>query len=181
MVGFWRAVLEAGKPYGLKQCGLAARDSLRIEAGLPLYGHELAGPLNLNPSDAGFPPYVKLYKPFFIGKGAYMAHEAARNARLVRFQLDEEHAPLLNQGDVIVNRRGRVVGQVTSCSINSEGRLVGLGFVQEPNHERDTRLGVYRTGKKTWETDPLESLKFGDQIQLPEDITVITRFLNKQQ
>ena len=94
MVGFWRAVLEAGRPFGLKQCGLAARDSLRIEAGLPLYGHELAGPLNLNPSDAGFPPYVKLYKPFFIGKGAYMAHEAARNARLVRFQLDEEHAPL---------------------------------------------------------------------------------------
>ena len=110
-----------------------------------------------------------------------MAREAARNARLVRFQLDEEHAPLLNQGDVIVNRRGRVVGQVTSCSINSEGRLVGLGFVQEPNHERDTRLGVYRMGKKTWETDPLESLKFGDQIQLPEDITVVTRFLNKQQ
>ena len=181
MVGFWRAVLEAGKPLGLKQCGLAARDSLRIEAGLPLYGHELAGPLNLNPSDAGFPPYVKLYKPFFIGKGAFMAREAARNARLVRFQLDEEHAPLLNQGDVIVNRRGRVVGQVTSCSINTEGRLVGLGFVQEPNHERDTRLGVYRTGKKTWETDSPESLKFGDQIQLPEDITVITRFLNKQQ
>ena len=181
MVGFWRAVLEAGKPLGLKQCGLAARDSLRIEAGLPLYGHELAGPLNLNPSDAGFPPYVKLYKPFFIGKSAFMAREAARNARLVRFQLDEEHAPLLNQGDVIVNRRGRVVGQVTSCSINTEGRLVGLGFVQEPNHERDTRLGVYRAGKKTWETDSPESLKFGDQIQLPEDITVIARFLNKQQ
>jgi glycine hydroxymethyltransferase len=180
MMGFWRALLAAGKPFGLKPCGLAARDSLRIEAGLPLYGHELAGPLGLNPSDAGFAPYVKLYKPFFIGKGAYIAREAARNARLVRFQLDEERAPLLNQGDVIVNRKGRVIGRVTSCSINTEGRLVGLGFVQEPNHERDTRLGVYRSGKKTWETDPVESLKFGDQIQLPEDITVITRFLNKQ-
>ena len=71
----------------------------------------------------------------------------------MRFQLDEEHVPLLNQGDVIVNRRGRVVGQVTSCSINTEGRLVGLGFVQKPNHERDTRLGATacerRPGKPT--------------------------------
>ena len=98
----------------------------------------------------------------------------------MRFQIDEDRAALLNQGDIIVSRKGRVVGRVTSCSINSEGRLTGLAFVQEPHHERDTRLGVYRTGKKTWETDPLETLKFGDQIQLPEDITVITRFLNKQ-
>ena len=69
--GLWVALLEAGKPFGLKPCGLASRDSLRIEAGLPLYGHELAGPLNLNPSDAGFAPYVKVYKPHFIGKDAY--------------------------------------------------------------------------------------------------------------
>ncbi len=61
-----------GKPFGLRPIGLAARDSLRIEAGLPLYGHELAGPLDLNPSDAGFAAYVKLYKPFFIGKAAYV-------------------------------------------------------------------------------------------------------------
>lgn len=180
MVGFWHALLEAGKPFGLKQCGLAARDSLRTEAGMPLYGHELAGPLNLNPADSGFAPYVKLYKPFFIGKDAYIAHEATRNARLMRFQLEEERAPLLGQGDVIVNRKGRVVGKVTSCSISTEGRLMGMGFVLEPNHERDTRLGVYRTGKKGWETKSLETLSVGDQIQLPEVITVIPRFLNKQ-
>ncbi len=153
--GLWVALLEAGKPFGLKPCGLASRDSLRIEAGLPLYGHELAGPLGLNPGDAGFAPYVKVYKAHFIGKDAFLAHEAKRQARLVRFQLDEERAPLLAQGDVIVNRKGRVVGWVTSCSINSEGRLVGLAFVQEPNHERGTQLGVYRAGKDSWETQPL--------------------------
>jgi glycine hydroxymethyltransferase len=178
--GLWHALLEAGKQFGVKPCGLASRDSLRIEAGLPLYGHELAGPLSLNPSDAGFGPYVKVSKPHFIGKDAYVAHEAKRTARMVRFQVDEDRAPLLSQNDVVVNRKGRVVGYVTSCSINSEGRLVGLAYVQEPFHERNTNLGVYRAGNKGWETQRLEEMTFGDRIQLPEDITVITRFLNKQ-
>jgi glycine hydroxymethyltransferase len=176
----WRLLIEAGAPLGLRPCGLAARDSLRIEAGLPLYGHELAGPLNLNPADAGFAPYVKLYKPFFIGKKAYVTHEIERTARLVRFHLEEERAPMLGQGDVIVNRNGRVVGTVTSCSIGSEGRLIGLGYVNEGNHEKDTRLGVYKLSSRTWETQPLESLKPGDRLQLPQNIAVISRFLNKQ-
>ncbi len=178
--GLWKALLEAGKSFGLKPCGLASRDSLRIEAGLPLYGHELAGPLNMNPADAGFAPYVKQYKPGFIGKEAYIEKGAKRTARLIRFQLEEERAPLLAQNDVIVNRKGRVVGWVTSCSINSDGRLVGLAFVQEPHHERGTRLGVYRAGKDTWAAEPLQELTFGDRIMLPEDITVLPRFLNKK-
>jgi glycine hydroxymethyltransferase len=176
----WRLLMEAGAPLGLRPCGLAARDSLRIEAGLPLYGHELAGPLNLNPADAGFAPYVKLYKPYFIGKAAYLAHELDRTSRLVRFQLEEDRAPMLSQGDVIVNRKGRVVGIVTSCSIGGEGHLIGLGYVQEGNHEKDTRLGAYKLSSRTWETQPLESLKPGDRLQLPENIAVVSRFLNKR-
>jgi glycine hydroxymethyltransferase len=177
----WHLLMEAGTPLGLRPCGLAARDSLRIEAGLPLYGHELAGPLELNPADAGFAPYVKLYKPYFIGKRPFVLHDRReRTARLVRFQLEEERAGILGQGDVIVNRKGRVVGTVTSCSIGSEGRLIGLGYVQEGNYEKDTRLGVYKLSSRTWESSPLESLKPGDRVQLPENITVIARFLNKQ-
>ena len=59
-----------GRPFGLKPIGLAARDSLRIEAGLPLYGHELAGPLDLNPADAGFAPYVKLVQAVLHRQGS---------------------------------------------------------------------------------------------------------------
>jgi glycine hydroxymethyltransferase len=180
LVDLWEALLRAGEPLGLRPIGLAARDSLRIEAGLPLYGHELAGPLGLNPADAGFAPYVKLYKPFFIGKRAYVAHERERNSRLVRFRVDDERAPLPGLGDLMVNRKGRVVGAVTSCSIDTDGRLTGLGYVQEPNHERDTRLGVFRLGDRHWESHPLEELKPGDRLQFPLDITVIARFLNKK-
>jgi len=179
LVAFWQALLEAGKPFALVPAGLAARDSLRIEAGLPLYGHELAGPLGLNPADAGFDPYVKLYKPFFIGKATYLAHEATRQARLIRFQFDEERARMPRQGDVVVSKKGRVVGSVTSCSINGDGRLVGLAYVQKAYTKPGTRLGIFQVDNRAWASQPLASLKTGDQVQLHDDITVIRRFLNK--
>jgi glycine hydroxymethyltransferase len=176
---FWHALLEAGEPFGLSPVGLAARDSLRIEAGLPLYGHELAGPLDLNPADAGFAPYVKLYKPFFVGKAAYMDHERARKARLVRFRFDEQHARMPRQGDVVVNRKGRVAGAVTSCSIDSDGWLTGLAYLQKQYARRGIRLGVFQMDSRSWTSKPLTDLKAGDRIQLHDDITVIRRFLNK--
>jgi glycine hydroxymethyltransferase len=165
----------------LQPVGLAARDSLRIEAGLPLYGHELAGPLDLNPADAGFAPYVKLYKPFFVGKAAYLAHERQRKAKLVRFRFDEEHARMPRQGDVVVNRKGRVVGAVTSCSIDSQGGLTGLAYVQVRQSRKGTRLGVFQMDSRSWSSKPLVDLKAGDRIQLHDDITVVRRFLDKRE
>jgi glycine hydroxymethyltransferase len=177
---FWHALLEAGEPFGLHPVGLAARDSLRTEAGLPLYGHELAGPLDLDPADAGFAPYVKLYKPFFVGKAAYLEHERARKAQLVRFRFDEEHARMPRQGDVVVSRKGRVVGAVTSCSIDSDGRLTGLAYLQRQYAKRGVRLGIFQMDNRSWTSKPLTDLKAGDRIQLHDDITVIRRFLNKR-
>jgi glycine hydroxymethyltransferase len=176
----WHALLEAGETFGLEPIGLAARDSLRIEAGLPLYGHELAGPLGLNPADAGFAPYVKLYKPFFIGKAATMAHERKRQARLVRFRFDEPHARMPRQGDVVVSQKGRVAGAVTSCSIDSDGWLTGLAYVQNQYAALGTRLGIFQMDNRSWTSKPLDELKAGDRIQLHDDITVIRRFLDKR-
>ena len=176
----WHELLALGRPHGVQPIGLAARDSLRIEAGLPLYGHELAGPLGLNPADAGFDPYVKLHKTFFIGKAAYVAHELERDSRLIRFRVDEPRTSMPGQGDVVVSRKGRVVGQVTSCSIDTEGRFTGLAYVQKSHSSVDTRLGVYQVDSRRWTSTPLENLKPGDHIQLHTDITVIRRFLNKK-
>jgi glycine hydroxymethyltransferase len=180
LTALWHALLEAGKPFGLRSCGLGARDSLRIEAGLPLYGHELDGPLDLNPADAGFAPYVKLYKPFFIGKAVYTMHERERESRLIRFRFDEQHARLPRQGDIVVSRKGRVVGAVTSCSLDSDGWLTGLAYVQTPYAAVGTRLAVFEIDHRSWASKPLASLKTGDRVQLHDDITVIKRFLNKQ-
>jgi glycine hydroxymethyltransferase len=177
----WHALMEAGEPLGLKAAGLGARDSLRIEAGLPLYGHELAGPLDLNPADGGFAPYVKLYKPFFIGKAAYARHERKRQARVARFRIEEERARPPHQGDVVVNRKGRVVGAVTSASIDTEGRLVGLAYLQTGYSERGTRLGIFQVDSRSWADKPLTELKTGDRVQLHDDIIIIRRFLNKKE
>jgi len=84
---------------GATPIGLAARDSLRTEAGLPLYGHELAGDLTLNPADAGFGSYVKLWKPFFVGKHAFMTHERDRDAVVTRFRMDSKGVRAPHPGD----------------------------------------------------------------------------------
>ena len=177
----WKALLEVGAAYGLQPVGLGARDSLRTEAGLPLYGHELSGPLALNPADAGFAPYVKLYKPFFIGKAAYAAHEQQRQARLIRFLFEADHGRVPRLGDIVVNRRGRVVGSVTSCSINTQGSRTGLAYVQQEYAQRGTRLALFQTDSRSWSSKPLADLKTGDRVQLHDDITVIRRFLNKKE
>jgi glycine hydroxymethyltransferase len=175
----WRALLKAGEPFGLRPAGLAARDSLRIEAGLPLYGRELAGPLDLNPADASFDPYVKLYKPFFVGKAAYMAHEQERQAQLIRFRVNEQEARMPGQGDVIVSRAGQVVGTVTSCCVDGEGWLTGLAYVQKEYTKAGAHLAVFQTDSRSWTSKPLADLKPGDRVQLHDNITVIRRFLNK--
>jgi glycine hydroxymethyltransferase len=176
----WHTLLEAGRPFGLQPAGQAARDSLRIEAGLPLYGHELAGPLDLNPADAVFAPYVKLYKPFFVGKRAYLEHELVRRARVIRFRFDEAYTRMPQPGDVVVSREGRVIGAITSCSTDTDGFVTGLAHVEDAYVKVGTRLGIYQVAGRSWVTKPLAELKTGDQVTLPEGITVLKRFLNKK-
>lgn len=66
----WNALLEAGKPFGLIPCGLGARDTLRMEAAMPLYGHELSA--DVTPLEAALDVFVKLDKPEFIGKDSML-------------------------------------------------------------------------------------------------------------
>jgi len=72
----WSALLRAGSPAGLEPCGLGARDILRLEAGMPLYGHELSE--EISPVAAGQQWALKLSKPAFVGKAA-LQEQAARD------------------------------------------------------------------------------------------------------
>ena len=169
------ALFQALVDAGATPCGLAARDSLRTEAGLPLYGLELAGELNMNPAEAGFGAYVKLYKPFFIGKSAFIAHEAQRKFQVSRFRMDNRGARPAHYGDPIVSPRGRVVGKVTSCNIDSDGYQVGQALMEKGFRKVGTQLALY-AGASRAKTTNLGSLSLSERIKVPEPVTILTRF-----
>jgi glycine hydroxymethyltransferase len=161
---------------GAVPCGLAARDSLRTEAGLPLYGHELGGEMNFNPADAGFGSYVKLWKPFFVGKMAFAAHEQEREAEIMRFRLDNKGTRPPHSGDPIVDKRGRVIGVVTSCSIDSEGYQLGQAYIKEDGIEPGTPVAIFCGSARAKADKALSQLTLGDKVTVPEPATILSRF-----
>jgi len=175
----WNAILEKGKDLGVVPVGLAARDSTRTEAGLPLYGHELEGPWDMIPAGAGFAGYVKLHKPFFIGKKPYMARDAKRKGILVRFGVDEGGKPV-RHGDLVFNNRGAMIGYVTSSAYNGNGDQIGLAFIQERYNVVDAQLLMMSapTGRRGSAID-LSTAKVGDKAPLPIPAKVISRFPNR--
>ncbi|HNT23042.1 MAG TPA: glycine cleavage system aminomethyltransferase GcvT [Anaerolineales bacterium] len=168
-------LLEVGQPFGIKPIGLGARDSLRTEAGLPLYGHEMGGELGLGVAEAGFGSFVKVYKPWFIGRRAFIDRELKRKVELVRFTFDDKGVRMAHLGDPVVDHRGRVVGNVTSCAIDQEGYLTGLAIVEMKSSERGTALHIYQGAPKE-AGKPLGVLRSGDRVILPGAVHVVRRF-----
>jgi glycine hydroxymethyltransferase len=161
---------------GAVPCGLAARDSLRIEAGLPLYGNELAGAFEMNPADAGFASYVKLWKPFFVGKRAYVDYELQRDRITTRFRIDQKGGRPAHAGDPVMDRRGRVVGVVTSCSIDTEGYQTGQVLLKADLSNKGAQYFVYSNAATARNGKSPAELKPGDRTRIPETITVLSRF-----
>ena len=64
----WNEILSAGKEFGIVPCGLGARNTLRLEGKLPLYGHEISDTINV--WEAGLDRFCKMEKPEFIGRAA---------------------------------------------------------------------------------------------------------------
>ena len=105
----WNALLESGKAHGIAPCGLGARDTLRLEAGMPLYGHELGE--TIDPYSAGLSWAVKLDKGDFVGREALMLKKSA--PPLARIGLIMEGRRIARQ-DAIVLAGEKEAGLVTS-------------------------------------------------------------------
>jgi glycine hydroxymethyltransferase len=180
-VDFWTAVMKAGAKFGLKPVGLGARDSLRTEAGLPLYGHEMGagsgvrGAKDLGVAEGGFGSYVKLYKPWFIGREAYVGREQSRKGAVVRFRFPEKGVRMAHNGDPVLDKRGRVIGWVSSCAADMEGTLTGQAYLELKYAEEGTPILVYQGAPAEGGKVPAEMVT-GDRTLLPTPAVVVARF-----
>jgi glycine hydroxymethyltransferase len=179
-ITLWNMLLEKGRPYGIKPCGLAARDSTRTEAGLPLYGHELAGPFDISPTEAGFQGYIKYHKPFFVGREALMARDKGRNRELIRWRMNQKGVRRPGTNCPVVTKQGQVIGHVTSCSIDSEGYLLGLAIVESRYNVEGTPIGIFVLPEKPQAEKAKPELAVGDRALLHVEATVLRRFPEKK-
>jgi len=126
----WGAVLEDGAELGVRPAGLGARDSTRVEAGFPLFGHEVEGGLGLSMTEAGYGFAVRFHVPFFVGRESYIARARAGRRHLVR--LAGQGRKSLRAGHVILGGSGAVVGEVTSFAyVREDMSFVVLAAVAE--------------------------------------------------
>jgi len=138
-VKIWEAILDAGREYAIKPIGLGARDTLRLEAAMSLYGHELD--IDINPLEAGLGRFVDLDKKEFIGKDAIerIKKEGIRK-KLVAFRMLGGGIP--RHGYKIV-KNGKIVGKVTSGTISPTlNEAIGLGYVEENSSAINTEIDV---------------------------------------
>ena len=141
----WEELMQKGTGQGLLPAGLGARDTLRFEACLPLYGNELDEATN--PLEAGLTRFVKLYKPSFRGKDTLVrAKHKGLAKRLVGLEVTGRGIP--RHGYPVLHETS-VIGRITSGSYAPTlDKNLGLAYVGEEFCELDTNLLVDIRGRK---------------------------------
>ncbi len=125
-VQIWEEVMKAGKDFGIKPIGLAARDTLRLEMGYCLYGNDIND--TTSPIEAGLGWITKFTKDFINSEALKKEKENGPKRKLVAFELDERGIP--RQGYDIVDENGKKIGEVTSGTMSpSLEKGIGLGYV----------------------------------------------------
>ncbi len=143
----WQALLEAGAPHDLKPAGLGCRDTLRLEAGMPLYGNELGR--ERTPFHANLGRVVKLDKPGdFVGRDALAAvSEQGVEQSLVGLKTASRRAP--RHGYPVLDAEGNRIGEVTSGALSPTlGYSVAMAYVAVGDTEPGTQLSVDVRGKQ---------------------------------
>ena len=153
---FWNAALERGKPFGIKACGLGARDTLRLEMCYPLNGSDLSP--ERNPIEAGLGFFVDLTKSNFIGRDVLLeTKEKGSREKLVPFRMKEKGPPPRPHYAVFEN--GERIGEVTSGTLSpSLNWGVGMAYVSTARAKIDAQIDIEIRGQKfpaTIEKKPL--------------------------
>ncbi|MCH9030115.1 MAG: glycine cleavage system aminomethyltransferase GcvT, partial [Bacteroidetes bacterium] len=144
-VQVWEKLLETGRKYGIKPIGLGARDTLRLEAGLMLYGNDIDR--STNPIEAGLGWITKLNKEKFIGQEALIKEkENGSRRKLVALVSEERSFP--RQGyEITVN--GKKVGSITSGTVSPVlEKPIALGYVDTEFTSVGTKVNFLVRGKE---------------------------------
>jgi len=155
-VKFWTAVLEQGKLFGIRPCGLGARDTLRLEMCYPLNGSDLSP--ERNPIEAGLGFFVDLAKPEFVGRDALVkTKEFGPREKLVPFRMKEKGPP--PRPHYAVFRNGERIGEVTSGTLSpSLNWGIGMAYVSSAHAKIGTEIDIEIRAQKfpaTVEKKPL--------------------------
>jgi aminomethyltransferase len=143
---FWNAALERGKAFGIKPCGLGARDTLRLEMCYPLNGSDLSP--ERNPIEAGLGFFVDLTKPNFIGRDVLVeTKEKGPDEKLVPFRMKEKGPPPRPHYAVFEN--GERVGEVTSGTLSpSLNWGIGMAYVSMGRAKIGSQIDIEIRGQK---------------------------------
>jgi aminomethyltransferase len=139
-VKLWNAILEAGKTFGIEPCGLGARDTLRLEAGLCLYGNDIDE--NTTPLEAALGFVVKLQKDNFIGKEALLKqkNEGIKRKRVGIHMIDQG---IPRSGFEIYGNDGEKIGHLTSGTFSPLLKYgIGIGYIQMSHAQEGNIVNV---------------------------------------
>lgn len=145
----WNRILEIGGPFGLKPCGLGARDTLRTEVCYPLYGHELDE--STTPIEAGLGFFVAFNKGDFVGRPVLAEQkEKGVSKKCVAFKMTDKSAPPRPHYPILsTDTRAQPIGQVTSGTQSpSLGIGIGMGYVPPEFAKPGTPIEIEIRGKR---------------------------------
>ena len=144
-VAVWTTVIDAGAPRGVLPAGLASRDTLRLEAAMPLYGHELSEAVN--PIQAGLGFAVNLEDRDFVGRDAIVRFaEDAEQPKRIGLELAGRRVP---REGYPIEADEKIIGAVTSGTFSPTlGRPIAMGYVQPEHAAVGTSLAVDIRGRR---------------------------------
>jgi len=142
----WAGLLESGKPFGIKPCGLGARDTLRLEMCYPLHGNDITE--ETTPMEAGLGKFVSLDKGLFVGRDVLAEQkENGVSRKLIAFKMTGKSPPPRPHYAILAG--GRKVGEITSGTQSPTlGMGIGMGYVETAEAQAGKPVEIEIRGKR---------------------------------